>query len=382
MKIRLLPTGRIAAALLQIALVWLGLCPSAKAIEPMSDVEKATIIESEGLFSMTLMPGIGFDQRTVFWMDKTRALMRADKVGEWTKKQYEELDKVIVLDIERGKIEETPYRGAVNCYTPERMLLCVDLRYCGWKKGQSDPKAAKTLSGKFGSELEPIGFPEGHFRINSFTCDSFDPTEIGEKLRHGFSAVPMKNGAGYVGISRIGLVPQQELAIFNSKNEMVWHVPVDEKCDGIDVRHTPWDNGYFTGRLFGVTNVNPCSQIRVWKINGYQAQEIALPVLFRDWLNQNISAFEVAWTKRGLLLIARPRAGDWDRLGLYWIDETGAIRRLLKRQRVDWLSVAPDGCHVLLNHFPGFHLSVPQAEKERLQKAYQTSVLNMCKESK
>lgn len=370
-------SGIIALLLLALS----GWCAVAHAIEPLSDAEKSAIIEAEDLFPMTSMPGIGYEQRPVYWMSNTRALMRADKVGEWTKEPYKELDKVIVLDIERGKIEETPYRGAVNCYTPERMLLCVDLRYCGWQKGQSDPKVAKRMSGKFGSELEAIGFPEGHFRINPFTCDSFDPTKIGEKLQHGYTVVPMKNGTGNIGSSRLGFTTQRELAVFNSKNEMVWHAPVNEKCDGIRATYTPWDNGYFTGSIFGVDYVSPCAQFRMWKIDGYQGREIVLPSLFSRWLNHNIAAVEMAWSKRGLLVFSKPDEGDWDRLGLYWVDENGAIRRLLKRRRVHWLSVTPDGCHVLLNHYPGFSLSVPQAEKERLQKAYQTSVMNMCADS-
>lgn len=368
-------------ALLSVALIWLGLGQFAHAIEPMSDVEKAAIIESEGMFPMKAMPGIGYEQRPVYWMSDTRALMRADKVGEWTKEPYQELDKVIVLDIERGKIEETPYRGAVNCYTPERMLLCVDLRYCPWKKGQTDPKIAKRMSGKFGSELEPIGFPEGHFGINQATCDSYAPPELGEKLAKGFVAAPMKNGRGYIGRSRIGVLPQTELAVFDGDGKKVWHVAVNEKCDGIFETYTPWDDGHFIGTGIGMNNTNPCAKHRVWKIDGYQGREIVLPSLFTYWGNNSLANVTVAWSKRGLLLYSMPREGDWDRLGLYWVDEGGAIRRLLKKRQVHWVSVAPDGCHVLINHHQGFLLSIPLEEKKRLEKTFETSVMNMCTDS-
>lgn len=97
---------------------------------------------------------------TMFWFDNTRLIMSVRKLGDWVAGPTD-LSRIILLDTDTGAVTDTPYRGELVCFAPERMVVWVYPKSAGY---YNVPTAARAdalppeswVSGNYGEELAPL----------------------------------------------------------------------------------------------------------------------------------------------------------------------------------------------------------------------------------
>lgn len=126
----------------------------------------------------------------------------------------------------------------------------------------------------------------------------------------------------------------------------------------------PWDSSYLMGNDFYQSSAkssgNCATHHRIFLVHPNQsAQEVLVPDLFEIWLKQHLAGINIAMTRDGMLVYSKS-GSEPNRLGLFWVNKQGIIKRLIANRLVQFLSVAPDGCHVLIQrkHPPNTVLTV------------------------
>src|SRR6185369_882677 len=115
--------GFMATTATFLVLGWATACSAAMPEKQLSNVEKAAFDEAEGLFPRKVLPKTPPSHgERIFWLDDTRAIFSSRSLGDW-KAATDELSKIVILDTETAKVEETRYRGELMCLNPEKMLV-------------------------------------------------------------------------------------------------------------------------------------------------------------------------------------------------------------------------------------------------------------------
>lgn len=354
---------------------------------PFTQQEQAAFEDAPNLFPINRLPDVGIKFKGLSWFNDNTAIAGLDHFGQWTAK-HTELPKVSLLNIDTGTITETPYRGRLICYRPDQILVCPDYLF------PCSAKGTHLLVGKYGEELQSSdtsvfsGFDKNTCESTPFTDSNSIDVINNPKTPKDSKFRALGKDAGYIGWSEAPVRTDdfsfrgKPFGFFNNNFEPYWQ-GYQGKCDSTFTIFHPWDKSYLMGHEF-YQGAWECAQYRVFLIHpNEKVQEIALPSLFEGWLRDHIAGINLAMTKKGLLVYPKPDS-EINRIGLYWVSAQGKIKRLIANRLVEFLSVAPDGCHVLIQHHETnlVMVGVPatEAERKRIMKTFETSVIDMCKE--
>ena len=357
---------------------------------PLSREELASFEDAPNLFPIKKLPDVGIKFKGFSWLNDNTALAGLDHIGDWTA-EHSELSKISTLNIETGQIQETQYRGRLVCYRPERMAICPDaILNCGFANPANKSLRPITpfLMGKYGEKLVEIDRATFN-KIDQNTCNevSYDVKNyiVSSNFKLRQLGAP---DSGYTGHSRVFMPEGEPYALFDNNFKVYWQTTLVNGCEWTaPVIFHPWDKSYLIGNNFYQSSAqssgNCATHHRVFLVQpNVSAQEILVPDLFEGWLKQHIAGINMAMTKKGMLVYSKP-ASDPNRLGLFWVDSNGAIKRLIADRLVEFLSVAPDGCHVLIQHhetnlkYSG--MPATDWERRRIVRTFETSVIDMCK---
>ena len=357
---------------------------------PLSREELASFEDALNLFPIKKLPDVGIKFKGFSWLNDNTALAGLDHIGNWTA-EHSELSKISTLNIETGQIQETQYRGRLVCYQPERMAVCPDaILNCGFANPENHSPRPITpfLMGKFGEDLVQLdNTSKGKFNLDA--CNPvFPKVEPNSNVPDNFRLGTLVLGASYIGHSKEFIPAGEPYALFDNNFKMYWQTNLVNGCEWMaPIIFHPWDKSYLIGNNFyrssAQSSGNCATHHRIFLVQpNVSVQEILVPDLFEGWLKQHIAGINMAMTKKGMLVYSKP-ASDPNRLGLFWVDSKGAIKRLIADRLVEFLSVAPDGCHVLIQHHElnkvMMGMPATDLERKRIVRTFETSVIDMCK---
>ena len=356
---------------------------------PLSAEELAAFEDTPNLFPIKKLPDVGVEFKGFAWFNDNTAITGLDHYGQWTA-AHTELPKISLLNIDTGEIKETVYRGRLICYRPEQMAVCPHYLFgCSETLKQTRAEKGTTLVvGKYGEYLQPRDKPTAVL-INKNTCEDQVFDDNNPNVSNNFRLGTLGQDAGYIGYSRsFILAGTGEIKLLDNNYKQYWQTTLFNGCEWTaPIVFHPWDKTYLIGNNFYQSSAqssgNCATHHRILLVHPNQsAQEILVPDLFEIWLKQHLAGINIAMTREGMLVYSKP-AGEPNRLGLFWVNKQGEIKRLIANRLVEFLSVAPDGCHVLIQHHETNLVMVgmpaTDADRRRIVRTFETSVINMCK---
>lgn len=167
----------------------------------LTDEQRAMLTESPELFPYIEVEGLypSYSHFRPFWMDEVRLIMSVRRHRDW-RAAPGELSKIVIFHTDTKQFEETPYRGALECFTPERMVVVEDL--IGWA-GRGKVPSDKTnpypvLAGRFGEPLKAEAYAGYETSFNKFTCRAFNPKND-PPANKNYWMHPLREGDGAIG---------------------------------------------------------------------------------------------------------------------------------------------------------------------------------------
>ena len=354
---------------------------------PLSREELASFEDAPNLFPIKKLPDVGIKFKGFSWLNDNTALAGLDHIGSWTA-EHSELSKISTFNIETGQIQETEYRGSLICNTPEHMVVCQAPMFgCSKKTVDENSKGTSYLIGKYTQQLTVADKPSLE-NIELSTCNKISYDVKNSKAPSNLLLRSLAPGAGYFGHVRTALPQGGPYVLFDNDFNIYWQTTLEAGCQRqFPITFHPWNNSYLIGNDFSRSSAqssgNCASHHRVFLVQpNVSAQEILVPDLFEGWLKQHIAGINMVMTKKGVLVYSKP-GSDSNRLGLFWIDSKGTIKRLIADRLVEFLSVAPDGCQVLIQHHElnkvMMGMVATDLERARILRTFETSVIDMCK---
>ena len=356
---------------------------------PLSAEELAAFEDAPNLFPIKRLPDVGIKFRGFAWFNDNTAIAGLEHIGTWTAEHHESA-KISLLNINDGDVKETQYRGILSCYTPKRMIVCTDATVgCAVKVDLTRPRPMSSYM--IGSYEQGLQTADSSIlkKIDLKSCEDrvFDDNNPNES--NNFRLGTLGQDAGYIGYSRsFILAGTGEIKLLDNNYKQYWQTTLFNGCEWTaPIVFHPWDKTYLIGNNFYQSSAqssgNCATHHRILLVHPNQsAQEILVPDLFEIWLKQHLAGINIAMTREGMLVYSKP-AGEPNRLGLFWVNKQGEIKRLIANRLVEFLSVAPDGCHVLIQHHETNLVMVgmpaTDADRRRIVRTFETSVINMCK---
>jgi hypothetical protein len=164
----------------------------------LTDEQRAMLTESPELFPSIDAEGIypGYPNFQLYWMDEARLIMSVRRYDDW-RASDRELSKIVIFHTDTGKFEETPYRGVLECFTPERMVVVQNTD--GWSQRshrKEDP--FPVLVGRYGEALKEEAYAGYRTEFSKFTCKAFDG-KFDPPANENYWMYPLREGDGAVG---------------------------------------------------------------------------------------------------------------------------------------------------------------------------------------
>lgn len=350
--------------------------------------QRAMLIESPNLFP-SLEVGRLYAVSAIFWVDEVRFIFSSSRVGDWQMSPGEP-PKVVVFHTDSFELEETPYRGTLECYSRERMVVVPGDK--GWdsrftnKRHPDLPFADKrnsdapfgVLTGRLGEILkveEPSGYET---KFSKFDCRSFNP-------KNDFPAdgtywiYPLNKGDGALGYAvapKSKGVPQ--LVLFDAKGNI--YGQESSQSNPSKVQYVSASRRYF------IDSADPCGdsskgsaapgRALVFRV-GQGFQEIWTPPLLTsmlDWCMLNLHKTDTAG---GVVYIAAIAYDPQRQVpspfrGLY-IHMGERTHRFFKAH-AGIAAVSPTGCLILV----GYISETPTNSPEKVSTA---RIFNLCEAS-
>lgn len=330
----------------------------------LTDEQRAMLSESPELFPYIEVEGIhpGFLHGHPYWMDEVRLIMAVDRYGDW-RAGPGELPKIVIFHTDTRKFEETPYRGALECFTPERMVVMESRK--GWRS-RGNVASDKTnpypvLAGRFGEPLKAEAYAGYETSFNKFTCRAFNPKND-PPANKNYWMHPLREGDGAIGSrapitigSDPAMVKLPALVLFDAEGKVY-----AERMLGTAWSFEEWiffnttTRRYFysfSGDQCGDTSkgsATPGERISFRVGKGWQETPTpALLVNMLDWCfpatygSADTAAGIVYWPKS--VYDARRYAPDYNR-GLY-IQVDNKMHRFFKAH-AEVKAISPSGCRV------------------------------------
>lgn len=377
-------------------IIFMSASAHAGSISELSSEERAAFDDAPNLFPIKKLPPIANVQikqeplfvngRKLFWKSNNEIFLSVDHLDQW-QAQKGEAPKLIVLNTDTGKIETTPYRGYLMCYKPERMLVCptpTDGLPCS---KMDSPRAQQYrtpfLVGAWGQPLTTMT-KEMHEGLDHETCEQYPPDEnIGKSVGDVKIISHLGPKHGYVGLGDWS-PSSQKLALLNQAGEVYWQTELNKTCEDVYFRtFSSWDNSYLLGSFFSVTSPSSSGTCygdrRIFLVtHSREVKSIYIPQLLHDWLKNGAAATGFVRTRKGLLFFTLTKMSSLQ--GIFWVDESGRIKRLLAERYIRTVKVSPNGCKVLLQHFAGIknYQSASHRERKQIEQTFETSIMDMC----
>lgn len=167
----------------------------------LTDEQRAMLTESPDMFPYIEVEGLdpGYPHFRPFWMDEVRLIMSVQRHGDW-RAAPGELSKIVIFNTDTKQFEETPYSGALECFTPDRMVVVENLN--GWggrgKVASDRTNPYPVLAGRYGEPLKAEAYAGFETRFNKFTCRAFNP-KSDPPANENYWMHPLRDGDGALG---------------------------------------------------------------------------------------------------------------------------------------------------------------------------------------
>lgn len=291
--------------------------------------------------------------KKIYWLDNHRLIYTVRQINDWQAKK-EERSKIIIFDVDTGKVEETPYRGDLKCFGPEGQMLVQDYPVplpAYLLPGDTKQDAQVYLSGNLGDTLTRFKRDMEHGGVlDPYACQFYNNHE------HGFGPdymlIRLRRSDGNQYISPLAH-PDSKLYMVSPEGINLWSIEDDKLCTHRGGRYLPWLNRYFFGVSWG--NVAPgCMDLNknslLFSTQGVELKP--LPKLIQEIRRpgRHVGGYGAAYWARPGMYVTVQFSDGFD--GLYWQDEkSGQLKRVLKNSwGLDILS--PDGCRNLVTVNP------------------------------
>lgn len=292
---------------------------------------------------------------SLFWIDNQRIIVSVDDYKGWSA-DIDELSKVLIFNVDTGHLEETPYRGQVQCLSPEGALLLEDkptrsTKYKDRKFGDPRPREEYFLKGQLGKSLiryAVVSPSKENWGINKYTCNhvtkSEDEIPPGRFLRKGDGFIAWSDSYHREYHKRLLDEGGNVIRVFHELN----------LCEELyEPEYLPWLNKYFSFSQVGSRNGGYCpdGSKYSWLISAKGAEIIEIPKLFQaatSFGHGLAGSGRNYWARRGqYITISYIRDIPGLLGGLYWQDEkAGLTKRVLKRA-FELNHLSPNGCRAL-----------------------------------
>ena len=351
--------------------------------------QAALLIEAPDLFSYVESDAPKWAY-TAYWMDERRIISTMREIGQWRAAELE-LPKIVIFDTATQTLEETPYRGFLECFTPERMVVYPTV--VNWGANRSAnlwiPASRRhvVLAGKFGDVLREEEYPAYEAQFSKFTCKSYNGTKDFPGS-DGYRTIPLRAEDGYLGsIFGPKNADGQQLTIFGPTGEVYKKIWVPRGRARIPFE--PYDayntttNRYFLpggeicgdGRKGGAVvydsvtfNVNGEVQLHPTPPLSANMADWCLP---SSWGRRDTAAGIVYWP---MIVFDPARDNPSYNRGVY-IHLNGHTYRFFK-EHVTVAAVSPSGCRVFVKYRPDTNVGAQKAFVEKAR------IFNVCEEGK
>jgi hypothetical protein len=168
--------SRRAALLVLVSLMALACIAPLWALAAESGIPpdvQALFVEAEGEFpvkTLTDMPRPS--PANFYWVDNHRVIYTIRKFNGW-EARTDERSKIIIYDVDTGKVEETPYRGNLWCYGTDGQMLVQDYALPfvhHLQPGDTKEDQRYFLDGRLGETLTRFKRDKEHGMLDHFAC--------------------------------------------------------------------------------------------------------------------------------------------------------------------------------------------------------------------
>jgi hypothetical protein len=288
------------------------------------------------------------DRWSPYWVDNHRIIYEVRQFKDW-KAQKDERSKIIIVNVDTGTVEETPYRGHLRCIGPEGQILVQDYpipRPGFLLPGDTRQDSEVYLTGKLGGALTRIKRSKDGGVLDYFACRFYDGAKHDFGKAH--SITPLRTADGFLD------VPSWEastniLRLINPEGKVQWSIEIDKLCTRGDLKYLPWLDHYFKSTSWGKVTPGCMELNKNSRLFSTQRVEIKpLPKLIQELRRptRRVGGYgETFWGRKGMYVTVEFSYRGFD--GLYRLDDdTGQLKRVSKNPlSLDRLS--PDGCRQL-----------------------------------
>lgn len=323
----------------------------------LDEEQKAMLTESPNLFPFK-EPAERFG---AFHVDERHYLQSEMKGDGWVANSEAER-RVFLYDRITGTRQETPLRGALSCYSPQRAILSTGYRY--FEEGGKKMRVYTTLEGPpDGSAMEAHEYPDRPSpsldqRFNLETCmpyadrDKFFPEGTwGDvyalKPGHGFYVIRHKK-------QPVGLDPNTTHWITNEQGEALVKLPiVNPLIRNSRVHYVSKSQRYFLVQWpeeqgdSGKDSAKPRPVVSFGPL-GQNIQLHYQPPLIRNFLDWGLF-FAQHGTAIGIVYSNDANDDPNDPMVGVYIERDGRVHRLLNKPA--HVYVSPDGCLLNVTYF-------------------------------
>jgi hypothetical protein len=371
-----------ASLLLNAALTWTLLCPLtgwSQDNRNFTAEEHTRFIDAPDKFVRNSLPSFWTNgaHNNVYWLDTERLILTARKLPSGWQATDEEVSKIVILNTKTGEIESTPYRGDLECYSPERIVIRSYQEGTGGQHYLGAPYHGEViLAGKLGERLEPIQWKRGD-RLVDVGCQIISHDGIaGYRIYHlpAWDAV-LRVSVPYEKPWKDGITIRTDYAekvlLEDSKGHLVAQMggSFNTAPPAMGFYFLPFRNQYFVQSAFGVGQPG-----RLYNSDGSHLNLEEPLMLSRigggyPWVMQS-----------GILWELRPFGSRWPKQGLYWqagdrpMIHDGDIIYRVDNARPTNMAVSPDGCKNFYRRFSG----EPFPVSPRTKTISETVVMNVC----
>jgi hypothetical protein len=314
---------------------------------PIPPELQALFVEAEGEFPLKTLHGMPQPLLIgIYWVDNHRLIYTVRKLGDWEARD-DERSKIIIYDVDTGKIEETPYRGNLWCLGTDGQILIQDYALpdvAHVQPGDTRDDTQYFLSGTLGQPLTRFKRPKEHGMLDSFSCQFYASYDNNFGRNHYLRRLRPVDGV--LDVANYSAA-DSKVRLLDPDGKERWSIDTDKFCNrfGSPI-YLPWAKRYFVASAFGnIVPGCPNANKNSWLFSPSGIETKPLPKLVeeaRKYPNGLAQDGMTYWARPGMFVLIQLSAGVLD--GLYWVDEkAGKLKRVLKKPRgLDYLS--PNGC--------------------------------------
>jgi hypothetical protein len=294
-----------------------------------------------------------YSPQDIFWMDNRRLIYSIREHNGW-KARDDERSKIIIFDVDSGKIEETKYRGELVCFGLNGEMQVLDYpkpRRSFLLPGDTKEVFRYFIGGVFGGELTKAKRPEGQNFFNRWNCKPY--SSLSEEDGKKRVVAPLLDGDGRISIGSFNPGGQNIARYFATDDRLLWQMSLNETCEGIlttAITYLPWERKYFSPIVHSAEkHYRVCAaSSRMWLFSpDGNVEAKRLPPPFISLVESGKAGNgKTYWAKRGLYIYLHD--GWYGLDGLYWYDESSKkLKRVSKRKYLRLENISPDGCRNL-----------------------------------